>query len=144
MKELKSKLYYKNRNRHFYTFYCLTNDNVHYSHTMFLFIRLKNEIKPRLVHADSPEQHAKALSTSSKRQIPERRTSEAKTFPTKCDGLHTKNNQSKNQRLTARFHVQILHPLFESKWILLSAKTTCSIELPPWKSTKLCISIIVY
>lgn len=58
--------------------------------------------------------------------------------------LDTKNNQSKNQRLTARFHVQILHPLFESKWILLSAKITCSIELPPWKSTKLCVSITVY
>ena len=120
------------------------NDNVHNSHTMFLFIRLKNEIKPRLVHADSPEQHAKALSTSSKRQIPESRTAEARTCSTKCDGLHTKNNQRKNKRLTARFHVQILHPLFESKWILLSAKTTCSIELPPWKSTKLCVSMIVY
>lgn len=81
MKNKNPNLYYKNRNRHFYTFCCLTNDNVHNSHTMFLFIRLRNEIKPRLVHADSPEQHAKALSTSSKAKSPKGGHQRQRRFP---------------------------------------------------------------
>lgn len=69
----------------------------------------------------------------------------SKTSPAKCYPSPQQEQAEQKWEAHCPFSYLILHPLFESEnWILLSAKTACSVEMPPWKSTKLSISIVVY